>query len=62
MGESVVEATISKWLKVGETIKEDDVIAEIATDKVDSEITSPVNGILKELKYQEGDVLLLEPL
>ncbi len=57
MGESVVEATISKWLKkIGETIKEDDVIAEIATDKVDSEITSPVNGILKELKYQEGDV------
>jgi 2-oxoglutarate dehydrogenase E2 component (dihydrolipoamide succinyltransferase) len=58
MGESVLEATITKWLKqLGDTIQEDDAIAEIATDKVDSEIPSPVEGILTELKYQEGDVV-----
>ncbi len=58
MGESIIEATITKWLKsVGDKINEDDPIAEIATDKVDSEIPSPVEGVLKEILYKEGDVV-----
>jgi|LZCG01.1.fsa_nt_gb 2-oxoglutarate dehydrogenase E2 component (dihydrolipoamide succinyltransferase) len=58
MGESVIEATITKWLKQpGDQVEEDDSIAEIATDKVDSEIPSPVEGTLKELKYKEGDTV-----
>ena len=43
MGESVEEATITKWfVNVGDTVQEDDVLLEIATDKVDSEIPSPL--------------------
>jgi 2-oxoglutarate dehydrogenase E2 component (dihydrolipoamide succinyltransferase) len=58
LGESITEATITKWLKQpGESIAEDDPIAEIATDKVDSEIPSPVEGILKEILYKEGDTI-----
>ncbi|WP_185858528.1 dihydrolipoamide acetyltransferase family protein [Blattabacterium cuenoti] len=49
MGEGIAEATIIRWLKKeGDSIKKEDVLVEIATDKVDSEITSPVNGILKK--------------
>ena len=58
MGESIIEATITKWLKnVGDQVNEDDPIAEIATDKVDSEIPSPVEGILTEVLYKEGEVI-----
>ena len=58
LGESIIEATITKWLKSpGDTIEEDDAIVEIATDKVDSEIPSPVEGTLKEVLFQEGDVV-----
>ena len=58
LGESIIEATIIKWLKnPGDTIEEDDAIVEIATDKVDSEIPSPVEGTLKEVYFQEGDVV-----
>lgn len=58
MGESIIEATITKWLKnVGDQVEEDDSLAEIATDKVDSEIPSPVEGKLAEVFYQEGDVV-----
>ena len=58
LGESIIEATITKWLKaVGEEIEEDDPIVEIATDKVDSEIPSPVEGKVSELFFQEGDVV-----
>ena len=57
MGESVSEATMTKWLKaVGDLIQEDDTIAEIATDKVDSEVPSPAKGVLKEILVQEGQV------
>lgn len=57
MGESITDATITKWLKKpGEQVEEDDPIAEIATDKVDSEIPSPVAGVVKELLFSEGDV------
>lgn len=58
LGESIIEATITKWLKnVGDMVEEDDAIVEIATDKVDSEVPSPVDGKLIELKYEEGDVV-----
>ncbi len=58
MGESIIEATITKWLKdVGDKIEEDDPIVEIATDKVDSEIPSPVDGTIEERLFEEGDVV-----
>lgn len=58
LGESIIEATITKWLKQeGDQIEEDDAIVEIATDKVDSEIPSPVEGKLTKLHFSEGDVV-----
>lgn len=58
MGESIIEATITKWLKKpGDQINEDDSLAEIATDKVDSEIPSPVEGKLAKILFIEGDVV-----
>lgn len=58
MGESVSEATLTKWVKsVGDQVQEDDTIAEIATDKVDSEVPSPVVGVIKELLFAEGDTI-----
>src|SRR5690554_7873340 len=58
MGESVEEATITKWfVKVGDTVEEDQVLLEIATDKVDSEIPSPIAGVIKEIKF-ETDALV----
>ena len=58
LGESIIEATITKWLKKeGDPVKEDESILEIATDKVDSEIPSPVEGILVERLFKEGDVV-----
>ncbi|WP_312189084.1 dihydrolipoamide acetyltransferase family protein [Sphingobacterium sp.] len=66
MGESVSEATVTKWLKQpGDRIEEDDTLLEIATDKVDSEVPSPVKGILKEQLYtvdqtvQVGEVVAI---
>ena len=53
MGESVAEATITSWLKeVGETIEMDEAIVEIATDKVDSEVPSEVEGVLIERFFE----------
>ncbi len=58
MGESIIEATITKWLKTeGDMLEEDDAIVEIATDKVDSEIPSPVEGKLIKTLFKEGDVV-----
>ena len=58
MGESVAEATIIKWVKnEGENIKLDEVVLEIATDKVDSEIPSPFEGVLLKKLFKEGDVI-----
>ncbi|MCS3556036.1 MULTISPECIES: dihydrolipoamide acetyltransferase family protein [unclassified Sphingobacterium] len=66
MGESVSEATVTKWLKQpGDTISEDEAILEIATDKVDSDVPSPVKGILKEQLFsidqvaQVGDIIAI---
>lgn len=61
LGESITEATITKWLKnVGDVIEMDAAILEIATDKVDSEIPSPVEGVLKQRFFNEGDVVAVE--
>ncbi|PQJ82390.1 dihydrolipoamide acetyltransferase family protein [Polaribacter glomeratus] len=58
MGESVAEATITSWLKeVGDTIELDEAIVEIATDKVDSEVPSEVEGTLIEILYQKDDIV-----
>ncbi len=58
LGESIMEATILKWhKKPGDTIEEDETILDIATDKVDSEIPSPVKGVIQEIKYQENDIV-----
>lgn len=58
MGESVAEATITSWLKeVGDTIELDEAVLEIATDKVDSEVPSEVDGILVEKFFGENDVV-----
>jgi len=58
MGESVAEATITNWLKeVGDTIESDEAVLEIATDKVDSEIPSEVDGILIEKLFNVDDVV-----
>lgn len=58
MGESIAEATISKWRKkVGDSVQKDEVILEISTDKVDSEIPAPAAGTISELLFNEGDVV-----
>lgn len=58
MGESVAEATLTNWLKkVGDTIELDDPVFEIATDKVDSEVPSEVEGVLLEKRFNVDDVI-----
>nr|WP_298930773.1 dihydrolipoamide acetyltransferase family protein [uncultured Allomuricauda sp.] len=58
MGESVAEATLTTWLKeVGETIEMDEAIFEIATDKVDSEVPSEVEGVLLERRFDVDDII-----
>lgn len=58
MGESVAEATITSWLKeVGDTIELDEAVLEIATDKVDSEVPSEVEGVLVEKLFNVDDVV-----
>lgn len=50
MGEGVMEATVTNWVKnIGDTIAEDESVVEIATDKVDSDVPSPISGVLKEV-------------
>ena len=58
MGESVAEATVTNWLKeVGDTIEMDEPVVEIATDKVDSEVPSEVEGVLVERFFETDDVV-----
>ncbi len=58
LGESVMEATVLKWLKnVGDTVKMDETVLEIATDKVDSEVPSTAEGTITEILYKENDVV-----
>jgi len=54
-GESVTEGTILEWsVKVGDTVKEDDTVVEISTDKVDMEIPAPASGTITEILFEEG--------
>lgn len=58
MGESITEATILRWhKKVGDAIKMDETVLDIATDKVDSEVPSTTSGVLKEILYNVNDVV-----
>ena len=58
MGESIMEATILKWhKKPGDTVKQDETLLEIATDKVDTEVPSTAEGTIDELLFQENDVV-----
>jgi 2-oxoglutarate dehydrogenase E2 component (dihydrolipoamide succinyltransferase) len=55
LGESVTEATVSKWLKkVGDAVKADEPVVELETDKVSVAVPSPESGVLSEIKIQEG--------
>ena len=58
LGESVTEGTITRWLKnVGDTVAVDEPLVEVSTDKVDTEIPSPVAGTILEIKAQEDDTV-----
>jgi len=58
LGESVTEGTVTRWLKnVGDTVQEDEGLLEISTDKVDTEIPSPVSGVLEEILVQEDETI-----
>lgn len=58
LGETVTEGTITKWFKqVGDEVAEDEPLFEVSTDKVDSEVPSPVSGTLSEILVQEGDTV-----
>ena len=58
MGESIAEGTIVKWLKnVGDSVKRDEPLFEISTDKVDAEIPSPTSGVLSEIMVKEGETV-----
>lgn len=60
MGESVMEGTIIKWLKnVGDHVKQDESVLEVATDKVDTEIPSTFTGYIQQLLVKEGDVVAI---
>lgn len=57
LGEGIIEATVLKWLKQpGEQVEEEEMVLEIATDKVDSEVPSTVTGVIKELLFKENDI------
>ena len=58
LGETVTEGTITKWLKsVGDQIARDEPLFEVSTDKVDSEVPSPAEGVLTEILVEEGDTV-----
>ncbi len=63
MGESIVEGTITKWIKqVGETVERDEPLFEISTDKVDTEVPSPVAGVLQKIFVEEGETVEINTL
>src|SRR3954464_6954731 len=58
LGETVTEGTITRWAKqVGDQVAEDEVLFEVSTDKVDSEVPSPASGYLAEILVQEGETV-----
>ena len=61
MGESIAEGTVSRWLKkVGESVKRDEALFEISTDKVDAEIPAPAAGVLVEVLVGEGTTVAVQ--
>jgi pyruvate dehydrogenase E2 component (dihydrolipoyllysine-residue acetyltransferase) len=61
MGESIAEGTLSRWIKqAGDTVKRDEPIFEISTDKVDAEIPSPAAGVLAEILVTEGQTVAVQ--
>ncbi|MDH5373446.1 MAG: 2-oxoglutarate dehydrogenase, E2 component, dihydrolipoamide succinyltransferase, partial [Acidimicrobiia bacterium] len=60
LGETVTEGTILSWpKKVGDTIAVDEALVEISTDKVDTEIPSPVGGVILEILVPEGETVVV---
>ncbi len=58
LGETVTEGTITRWFKqIGDTVAADEPLFEVSTDKVDTEVPSPVSGTLSEIRAQEGDTV-----
>src|SRR5690349_16666010 len=58
LGESVTEGTVTRWLKkVGDTVEADEGLLEISTDKVDTEIPSPISGVIEEILVQEDETV-----
>jgi pyruvate dehydrogenase E2 component (dihydrolipoamide acetyltransferase) len=58
LGETVTEGTITQWFKnVGDTVTADEPLFEVSTDKVDTEVPSPVSGVLTEIRVPEGDTV-----
>ena len=58
MGESITEATIINWLKkVGDTVVAEETIVEVATDKVDNDVPSPVSGVITEIRFGKDDIV-----
>ncbi len=58
LGETVTEGTITQWFKsVGDTVAADEPLFEVSTDKVDTEVPSPVSGVLTEIRVPEGDTV-----
>src|SRR5262249_25096135 len=63
MGESIAEGTLSKWLKkVGDSVKRDEPMFEISTDKVDAEIPAPTSGVIAEILVNEGQTVPVDTL
>ncbi|MDZ4673421.1 MAG: biotin/lipoyl-containing protein, partial [Gemmatimonadota bacterium] len=61
MGESIAEGTLSRWMKkVGDSVKRDEPMFEISTDKVDAEIPAPNAGVLAEILVQEGQTVAVQ--
>src|SRR6478735_12210891 len=58
LGESVTEGTVTRWLKkVGDTVEADEGLLEISTDKVDTEIPSPIGGVIEEILVHEDETV-----
>ncbi|MCE3009056.1 MAG: hypothetical protein LW875_00405, partial [Proteobacteria bacterium] len=61
LGEGVTEGELVKWLvKPGDTVRPDQPVAEVMTDKATVEVPSPVGGVVKDLKFKTGDVIKVE--
>ena len=58
LGESVTEGTVTRWLKkVGDTVAVDEPLVEVSTDKVDTEIPSPIAGVIEQILVQEDETV-----